>query len=143
MTDQTDARAKLAAIIAGLEGVTPGPWSIAADTFPTGDDPDYDERFLMAPDESGDHSIASFRHGCEEASEHGARDANASHVARCDPDTMRALAALVASQDAEISRLREALEWYASDEAWTIKQVEGSDGDYGRRARAALAGESR
>lgn len=33
----------------------------------------------------------------------------------------------------------DALAWYASDEAWTVEQVEGPDGDYGRRARAALA----
>ena len=33
----------------------------------------------------------------------------------------------------------EALEYYASAEAWTAKQVEGPDGDYGNRARSALA----
>ena len=37
------------------------------------------------------------------------------------------------------AQLVEALEWYASDEAWTCQQVEGPDGDYGRRAKAALA----
>ena len=37
-----------------------------------------------------------------------------------------------------IERLREALKWYASDEAWTMEQTEGSNGDYGTKARAAL-----
>ena len=35
--------------------------------------------------------------------------------------------------------LREALEWYASPAAWTMEQLEGAHGDYGARARAALA----
>jgi len=39
---------------------------------------------------------------------------------------------------AQVERMRKALEWYASDEAWTVSQVEGADGDYGKRARAAL-----
>jgi len=38
--------------------------------------------------------------------------------------------------------MREALEWYASDEAWTVYEVVGPDGDYGKRARAALKGEA-
>ena len=42
----------------------------------------------------------------------------------------------------EIVRLREALEWYASPAAWTMEQVEGGDGDYGNRARAALKGDT-
>jgi len=37
-----------------------------------------------------------------------------------------------------VERLAEALWWYASDEAWTVEQVEGSYGDYGTRARTAL-----
>lgn len=32
----------------------------------------------------------------------------------------------------------EALQWYASDEAWTVRETEGPDGDYGTRARNAL-----
>ena len=43
---------------------------------------------------------------------------------------------------AENERLRTALEWYASSEAWTINQLEGAYGDYGRRARTALQDES-
>lgn len=40
-----------------------------------------------------------------------------------------------------LQRMKDALEWYASDEAWTISEVEGPDGDYGKRARRALRGE--
>ena len=32
-----------------------------------------------------------------------------------------------------------ALQYYASSEAWTVNQVEGADGDYGAKARAAIA----
>ncbi len=35
--------------------------------------------------------------------------------------------------------LLEALRYYASPETWTINQVEGPDGDYGAKARAAIA----
>jgi hypothetical protein len=42
----------------------------------------------------------------------------------------------------EIERLRAALRYYASDAAWTYAQCEGPDGDYGKRARAALAVEN-
>lgn len=37
-----------------------------------------------------------------------------------------------------VERMAEALWWYASDEAWTVEQIEGSHGDYGTRARTAL-----
>jgi hypothetical protein len=51
------------------------------------------------------------------------------------PKEITALSAALA----EIERLRKALEWYASSEAWTVRQTEGPDGDYGKRARAALS----
>ena len=43
------------------------------------------------------------------------------------------------SHDMTDKLLREALEWYASPAAWTMEQLEGAHGDYGARARAALA----
>jgi hypothetical protein len=50
-----------------------------------------------------------------------------------------AWAAAEAAVRADATReLVEALEWYASNEAWTVDQLEGSNGDYGNRARAAL-----
>ena len=40
--------------------------------------------------------------------------------------------------EAELERLRGALEWYASDECWTIDNVENGFGGYGKRAKEAL-----
>lgn len=40
---------------------------------------------------------------------------------------------------AKLAVARGALEWYASREAWTIDEVEGSHGDYGQKASNALA----
>lgn len=45
----------------------------------------------------------------------------------------------IASQAEVIAQLVEALRYYASYYAWTIGEVEGPNGDYGRRGRAALA----
>ena len=45
----------------------------------------------------------------------------------------------IEAAEAENVRLRKALEWYASDKAWTIDQLEGRYGDRGKIARAALA----
>ncbi|CAH1656803.1 hypothetical protein CHELA1G11_11173 [Hyphomicrobiales bacterium] len=33
----------------------------------------------------------------------------------------------------------EVLRWYASSEAWTVRETEGPDGDYGKRARALIS----
>lgn len=41
--------------------------------------------------------------------------------------------------EARCERYREALAWYADPEHWTIPYVEGHLGDYGDRARQALA----
>lgn len=46
----------------------------------------------------------------------------------------------LAAADA-LQSMKDALEWYASKEAWTIREVEGPDGDYGQRARRALNGD--
>jgi hypothetical protein len=54
---------------------------------------------------------------------------------------IEAIAALPELFDA-MERMRDALEWYASDDAWTLEQVESTNGDYGARARAALANRS-
>jgi predicted nucleic acid-binding Zn-ribbon protein len=50
--------------------------------------------------------------------------------------------ASLAAARQQIDVLREALGWYASPAAWTMEQLEGSRGDYGDRARAALKGGS-
>jgi hypothetical protein len=48
------------------------------------------------------------------------------------------LLAEVERLQARVSELEAALRWYASHEAWTAHEIEGPDGDYGKRARAAL-----
>ena len=53
-------------------------------------------------------------------------------------DTVAALADLADAQAQENARLKATLEWYASDEAWTMRQLESGHGDYGKRAREAL-----
>jgi major membrane immunogen (membrane-anchored lipoprotein) len=56
-----------------------------------------------------------------------------------DGKVKAAWAAAEAAVRADATRgMVEALEWYASNEAWTVDQLEGSNGDYGNRARAAL-----
>lgn len=50
----------------------------------------------------------------------------------------RAAADLADAQAQENARLKATLEWYASDEAWTMRQLESGHGDYGNRAREAL-----
>ena len=42
------------------------------------------------------------------------------------------------SRDEEIAELKETLEFYADHEHWTIDWLEGSYGDYGKRARKVL-----
>ena len=53
-------------------------------------------------------------------------------------DLLAALADLADAQAQENARLKATLEWYASDEAWTMRQLESGHGDYGKRAREAL-----
>ncbi len=47
--------------------------------------------------------------------------------------------AQLTAEKAKSAGLVEALGWYASKEAWTINELEGSFGDYGTKARKALA----
>lgn len=53
-------------------------------------------------------------------------------------DAFPPLVDLADAQAQENARLKAALEWYASDEAWTMRQLESGHGDYGKRAREAL-----
>ena len=59
---------KLEELVAGLEGVTPGPW--------------YADRVFVR-DDNDDHTVAE----CPD----GPSYANAAHIARCDPDTIRSI----------------------------------------------------
>lgn len=56
-----------------------------------------------------------------------------------DADVMEADAAFIVRACNSHHDLLEALRYYASPEAWTVNQVEGADGDYGAKARAAIA----
>lgn len=63
-------------------------------------------------------------------------------LAKMPPSIEKARFANVLQIDKQILALIEcarALEWYADPEHWTIEWVEGSYGDYGQRAREALA----
>jgi hypothetical protein len=55
-----------------------------------------------------------------------------------DHTLMRRAAAEITCLREEVKRKDAALEWYASPEAWTMAEIEGPNGDYGKRARAAL-----
>jgi hypothetical protein len=61
----------------------------------------------------------------------------------CRDETIRGQDAEITRLRAEVARKDAALKWYASAEAWTVAQVEGPDGDYGDRARAALTQEKK
>lgn len=51
---------------------------------------------------------------------------------------VRTITAENAALKERVAELEAALEYYASDNAWTVQEVEGPYGDYGKRARAAL-----
>ncbi len=69
------------------------------------------------------------------------RDYSLVQVAKDRMNDLKEARAEAARLAAENEKLRAALEWYASSEAWTMNQLEG-DGDYGRRARTALQDKS-
>ena len=86
----TDIRKKLRAIVEGLDGVTPGEWTVELRS----EDPD-DLCYLNGPYQ--DYKYTLF----------GAKDA--AHIARCDRDTMREIGELVEKQDAKIAQHGEVL----------------------------------
>ena len=84
----------LDAIVAGLDGVTPGPW-----------------RHNRVHDNAGVvHGDEIFRDGNRElVVDDVVKDLDAAHIARCDPDSISAIAAYVAELQSENDRLRAAL----------------------------------
>ena len=96
----SDAKALLSEIEAGLEGVTPGPWSVG-------------DRFITAQDgpiSDLDYWYVGHRVDDDPANlDLSVINRNAAHVARCDPDTMRAIIAYVRELEAENTQFREAL----------------------------------
>jgi len=86
----------LAEMLAGLEGVTPGPWYTTGAPWFSGNDgvlagsPDGNIAYLIADCDDGMNPRNEYVEG------HGPfplgdKDADAAHIARCDPDTIRAI----------------------------------------------------
>lgn len=74
MTDQTDIHKTIAEIKEGLVGVTPGPWS-----------------FYSEPEEGMFGDVCVFDVATGNFYSLTENPKNAAHIARCDPDTMRAV----------------------------------------------------
>jgi hypothetical protein len=120
-------------LLEGTKGVTPGPWRLIG-WHPNG---------LYGP---GDlHSAKAICHFTDQRPDKEKVVANRDpeHIARCDPGTIAELCTRLLSAEAEVKVLEDALRWYASDDAWSVDQVEGPDGDYGDRARKALQEQSK
>ena len=158
---------QVAAIRNGCEGVTPGPWVFAEENAGLMSDHGY---VLLhgKPGAGGWEQNLFISVGCSynaaKALGSGAPEANAAHIARCDPDTIRAITSELLEARAEIERMREALLFYA-DGAPVCENDEAGGGirtsgckhqrcefpecakpqfptwDNGGRARAALKGE--
>lgn len=96
-------RTALKEIVEALDGVTPGPWirsgvrqRIQADCLMVGRD---DFLFIALP--------------CGRTEkEHAGAFVDAAHFARCDPETIRSIASLVAEQDKELERMRDVIADY-------------------------------
>lgn len=98
MTDPTPeaGRKALAAIMEGLEGVTAGPWFVENNVQQRGWIQLVTEDF-----EFGIPTVATDLNGRD----YKIRHRSFNHIARCDPYTFRAIAALVAEQDKRIAEL--------------------------------------
>lgn len=96
MTDHTHQRAReaLAEIEAGLEGVTPGPWKWRNDIN--------HREYNLSPGIliTGETDGTPWGDLIDKA--------NAAHIARCDPDTLASIIALVKAMDEELADLRAA-----------------------------------
>ena len=110
-----DARKAIARIVDNMDGVTPGPWD--ADWIKSENIHCYgvltDQGFICDTLNADAEVVEIFRdHDGEgdfdDIDIQGMR--NMQHLSRCDPDTMRAIAALLAELDAEIERLNSALD---------------------------------
>lgn len=131
----------IAAIKAGLEGVTEGPWLASDSDTMSGARAVFGDRGLL---------------GCGQIAitppEFAAQSANAAHIARMDPATVASLIARIELAEARVKALEEALQPFSARAAqydpaenddeepdWSEKGPGLSVGDL-RRARAALGG---
>jgi hypothetical protein len=130
---------QIAAIRDGTEGVTPGPWGVWAERI-NGDRyaaiAELTEQVQLT-DPVGEHLYLLNAGGkCPATTGCGPRsEANAAHIARCDPDTIRALASEVLESRAEIAKMRKALSIW--DEAFATGRHEPLVAAW-EAARAAL-----
>jgi hypothetical protein len=122
MTDHIDTSPELVEWL--LDGVTPGPWELGGCSG----------RMIKDPDGRGDGFLADFDLKANAAFACAARQLVPALSAERDR-----LTAENAAMRADIAVLTDALRYYDSDEAWSQGQVEGPNGDYGKKARAALA----
>lgn len=120
MTDPI-SNERLAEILAGLEGVTPGPWfQTGAPWFRSGDgvlagSPDGNIAFLIADTDD-------FAGGREEYQGFplGDKERDAAHISRCDPDTIRSLI-----EEVQASRRQSPAGVDADDETYEIGKRDG------------------
>ena len=88
---------RLAEWLADLDGVTPGPWHSYQTTIHGNK---YGGHWVAVSDPaqliqiSGSGGARSFTQRVVDTQDHDDNEANAAHIARCDPDTIRALIAL-------------------------------------------------
>lgn len=138
-TTPTDARNALAEIVAGLDGVTPGPWrrqtlggssTVLSEVKPPNNDrraASYgyrDQEYCLAHAFLDDDDRARMDFVCFGHSD-------AAHIARCYPATLRSIAALVSSQDARIAALEAQVEGMrVADVADAINPERSPDGGW-------------
>lgn len=106
MTDHARAKAALADIVAGLDRVTPGPWQYqngCSWTRVGAPHSSFSDGSVLAP------TIARDGHPDLTCGPGQNLEKNLQHIARCDPDTMSAIAAYVADLEAENERLLRSL----------------------------------
>lgn len=87
---------------AGLEGVTPGPWRLLVP------DRGYCSNYVLtdAPEFAPIAGKQPWRHLIADFDDCSRGEANAAHIARCDPDSIRTLLNALASKDKALEEMR-------------------------------------
>jgi len=137
---------RLTEMLAGLEGVTPGPWYTTGSPWFSGNDgvlagsPDGNIAYLIADCDDSMNPRTEYVEG------HGPfplgdKDADAAHIARCDPDTIRSIITELQSLRRSSGRAVKGLEWRQSNVAdrWAAETCWGEEYEIiydGRAGRA-------
>lgn len=87
-------------LVAGLEGVTPGPWSV--DGYST-------DAVIYMP--VGEDHVSKWRHLTKCGAAGGHWRQNAAHIARCSPDAILSISEYVRTLQEENDRLKREREW--------------------------------